>query len=277
MNRVESGFYNIVGINPESDKIKWYSVAFFEVFSKLDRLIHLTRYQGVKVASEGAAYLLSIHTSMWDTAKGYHVGKMSGRIPRTYTRESLLDPTKSDSERVKERTGNKTDILNSNMGWLKRIIAAIPVGLEAIPVPRGSTKRQDLEDFKTRGRERFAAGQLVASFVQDTRNKEGKLVNPVRGVALLARENPDVPMYFMAIAKSRLLPWLPLFKHHRVSISGPITYNQMRQDPNYSDFERANPIIIICDQIANQLEPAERDDWYSVQRPLITSRRRGAS
>lgn len=265
----EQAFYKLVGVKPESDRIRWYSVAFFEALAKFDRL-HGTTYHGTRINEQGAALLLANHTSLFDLGKGYKVAQRSHRIPCTFTRLSFLDPSKQDSERVRARTGHKVDILNSGPMWFRRIIAALPTGTEAMPVVRGGG-RQDLEDFLARGREKFDAQRLVACFVQETRHKDGKLASLARGVAVLAKNNPDVPIYPMGISKRRL--WKTPIKFHWVSVGEPFTYNQMLQDPTYTAREKANFIVIIGDKIADQLAPEEKRNWYETQRPQFLTKK----
>lgn len=267
----ETVFYNLVGIKPESEGIKWYSVAFFEAFSKLDRLIHFTKYEGVQLATSGPALIVSNHTSMWDVAKGYRVGQQGHRIPRTYTRENLLDPTIQESEKVKVRTGQKRDLLNSTPMPFKHLIAAIPRGVEAIPVPRGGDLK-DLRQFLARGHARFEAGLVVAIFSMETRNKEGKLINPMIGPELLAKNNPDVPIYPMGISGRGFSRWFL----HRVRVGKPFTYNEILVDLKCAELAKQNFTVIINDRIANQLNPLEKQDWYEVQRPKVLTRRKSS-
>ncbi|MBI2334644.1 1-acyl-sn-glycerol-3-phosphate acyltransferase [Candidatus Daviesbacteria bacterium] len=249
MSLLERVVNRATGINPESDGIKWYSVACFEAFARMDWLLHRTSYRGIHLPSTGPALIVSNHTSMWDTAKGYRMGQQSKRIIRTFTRASLLDPETMESKSVLARTGHKSDILNSSPRWLKHIIAAIPQGVEAIPVARGGEIR-DIRNFLKKGRERLEAGLLVGIFVQETRHKDGKLADLMRGVELLARDNPDVPIYPAGI--SARIP-------HRVSIGKPFTYRQAKD----------NFMIFLGDSIANQLDPEIINDWYVNQRPSL--------
>lgn len=203
---------------------------------------------------------------MWDTAKGYRVGQKSGRILRTFTKDTLLNPNKQASEKVKNRTGHKSDLLNSGPQWLRRLIAAIPAGVEAIPVTRGAGLR-DLKDFLRRGKERFNAGLAVAIFSQETRNKDGRLVNPMPGAALLAQNNPDIPIYTMSISKSPK-------GHHRVFVGEPFTYNQMLIDPLYGNSVKTSFTVFLNDRLADHLDPGNKDDWYANQRSLALSSRK---
>jgi len=263
MNRVESAFYNLVGIKPESEGIKWYSVAFFEVFAKFDWLFHRTIYEGTPLPSEGPALIVANHTSMWDIAEGYRMGQRSGRVVRTFTRASLLDPTAQESEAVKTRTGHKKDILNASPIFVKRLLAAILNGAEAISIMRGGSLK-DLRDFKARGRESFARGMLTGIFILETREKSGKLVDPKPGAEILARDNPNIPIYPVGIA----------VKPYRASIGKPFTYNQMLESPEYGALARTNFTVLFCDRIADQLDPKNKQDWYEVRRPLALSRRK---
>lgn len=263
MNRVESAFCNLVGIKPESDGIKWYSVAFLEVFAKFDWLFHHTIYEGTPLPSEGPALIVANHTNMWDAAEGYRIGQRSGRIVRTFARANLLDPTAQEPETVKARTGRKKDILNASPVLVKHLLASVLNGAEAISIMRGGGLK-DLRDFRARGHESFARGMLTAMFISETREKSGKLVDPKPGAEILARDNPDIPIYPVGIA----------VRPHWVSTGKPFTCNQMLNDPEYGALARANFTVLLCDKIADQLPPWIRQDWYEVQRPLALSRRR---
>lgn len=253
----------LVGIRPESEKIKWYSVVLLEGFAKLDRVLHHTTYEGAFLPAEGPAFLVSNHRRMWDIARGYRVGQRSHRIPVTFAKSTLLDPTLKESAEVAARTGHKSDILNSDSIWTMRIrhgIAAICKGAGAESLTRGGGMKE-INDFRKRGKAIITANRITACFVQETRDKEGKLSDPKPGAAWLAKDNPDIPIYFMGISKNR------------VSIEGPHTFNQLRNDPAYADLPTKYLIVAIVDKIANLLEPPERNDWYEVQRPQVLSRR----
>lgn len=261
---VERVTFRLIGIQPESEQIKWYSVAILEMFAKLDRLLHRTTYEGTLLPSEGPALLISNHTSMWDIARGFRVGQRSHRIPRTFAKSTLLDPAIKESTEVATRTGHKSDILNSNSKWkrwIRKEIAAVCNGAGAQSLTRGGGKK-DIDDFLTKGETIFKASLVAACFFQETRNKDGKLRDPKQGVALLAAANPDIPIYLMGISKKR------------VSLEGPYTFNQLRNDPAYANLPRNRFIVAMVDKIADQLDPEERNDWYEVQRPLTLSRRK---
>lgn len=250
----------LAGIQPESEEIRWYSIVALEAFAKLDGILHGTTYEGALLPLAGPALLVSNHTSMWDIARGYRVGQRSRRIPRTFARDTLLDPTLTESSQVSARTGHKSDVLNSGLLPIRQAIAAVCKGAEAQPITRGGGM-EVLNDFLKRGRAIFEAHQLAACFIQETRNKDGKLRNPKPGVALLAAANPDIPIYFMGVSRKR------------VSIKGPYTFNQLRNEPAYNQLPRKYLIVAMADKIADQLDPEERNDWYEVQRPLTLSRK----
>lgn len=259
MSLLERAVNRATGINPESNRIRWYSVLFFELFARYDNFRNHTIYRGVLLPTEGPALIVSNHTSMLDTAKGYRMVQRSGRIPRTFTRESLLDPTKQESGFILARTGHKKDILNSSPMLIRRLIAALPAGVEAIPVPRGGGLKE-LREFLERGRAQFEAGRIVALFAQETRNKEGKLTDLMPGAELLAKNNPDVPIYPVGIT---------VRKPHRAAIGKPFTYNQTLKDPELSELARKNFTVLIGDKIARLLDEPEKIDWYEVQRPKL--------
>lgn len=119
MSLLESVVNKATGINPESNGIRWYSVLFFELFARYDSFKNHTIYEGVPLPTEGSALIVGNHTSMMDTAKGYRMVQRSGRIPRTFTRQSLLDPTRQEPAFVLKRTGHKKDILNSSPMWIR--------------------------------------------------------------------------------------------------------------------------------------------------------------
>ena len=256
MSLLESAIYRATGVHPESDGIKWNSVLFFELFAQYDNFRNHTIYDGVLLPTDGPVLFVGNHTSMFDTAKGYRIGQRSGRIPRTFTRESLLDPTKLEPASVLARIGQKQDILNSAPVWVRHFIAALPAGVEAIPVPRGGGLKE-LREFLERGRAQFEAGRLVALFVQETRNKEGKLTNLMPGAELLVKNNPDVPVYPVGIT---------VRKPHKATVGEPFTYNQMLKDPNFT--------VLIGDRIAQLLDEPEKIDWHKVQRPILLAPKR---
>ncbi len=264
MSLLESAVYRATGINPESDGIKWYSVLFFELFAQYDNFRNHTIYDGVLLPADGPVLFVGNHTSMFDTAKGYRIAQRSGRIPRTFTRESLLDPTKPEPASVLERTGRKKDILNSSPMWVRRIIAALPAGVEAISVSRGGGRKESNELLQ-RVRAQFEARRLVALFVQETRNKEGQLTNLMRGAGLLAKNNPDVPIFPVGIT---------VRKPHRATVGEPFTYNQMLSDPEFAELTRTNFTVLIGDKIARLLDEPEEIDWQEVQRPILLAPKR---
>ncbi len=264
MSLLESAIYRAIGVRPESDGIKWYSVLFFELFAQYDNFRNHTIYDGVLLPTDGPILFVGNHTSMFDTAKGYRIAQRSGRIPRTFTRESLLDPTKLEPTSVLERTGRKKDLLNSSPIWVRRIIAALPAGVEAIPVSRGGGRKESSELLQ-RVRDQLNARRLVALFVQETRNKEGKLTNLMRGAGLLARNNPDVPIFPVGIT---------VRKPHRATVGEPFTYNQMIIDPKFAELARTNFIVLLGDRISELLDEPEKIDWHEVQRPILLAPKR---
>lgn len=189
----ETALYKLIGIKPESPRIRWYSVAVFEAFAKIDWLLHRTIYEG-QLPSSGPMLLVANHTSVWDIAKGYRVGQRGQRIVRTFTKSTLLDPTVQESEEVRARTGHKKDLLNKAPMWSKRLFAAILNGVETLPVARGGGRR-GIQEFRQIGHESLEKGYLTAVFILETREKSGRIVHPMRGPEVLARDNPDIPIY----------------------------------------------------------------------------------
>lgn len=253
----------LIGIRPESEKIKWYSIVLLEAFAEIDRRKHGTIYEGILLPSEGPAFLFANHRSMWDIARGFRVGQRSHRIPVTFAKSTLLDPTLKESAEVAARTGHKSDILNSDSRWTMWIrygIAAICKGAEAESLTRGGGLKE-INDFRKRVKAIIAANRITACFLQETRNREGKLSDPKPGVVWLAKDNPHIPIYPMGISTER------------VSIGKPFTYNEMLQDPTYEALARSNFLVVIADRIADQLDPEARENWYKVQRPKVLSRR----
>lgn len=149
--------------------------------------------------------------------------------------------------------------------WIRRLIAALPAGVEAMPVLRGGGLKE-LREFLERGRTQFEAERVVALFAQETRNKEGKLTDLRPGAELLAKNNPDVAIYPAGITAK---------KPHRATIGEPFTYNQMLKDPEFSKLARINFTVLIGDKIAQLLDEPEKIDWYEVQRSkLLASKRK---
>lgn len=255
----------LAGVNPEIQGIRWYSVAAFAALARLDEFLHHTTYGGELIPTSGPAIIVANHISMWDIAKGYRIGQRSHRILRTFTRASLLNASKQDPQRVLARTGHKADIFNRAPKWLKYFIAAFPKGVDAIPVPRGGS-REAVEQALVVGSGKLSEGLAVAIFGQETRQKDGRLVNLMPGPAFFARKNPDVPIQVVRISQEP--------DRDRVSISKPFTYNQMRRDPELGDLARHHFDVLIGDRIADLRDDAVRADWYQTQRPLILTRRR---
>ncbi|MEK7617313.1 MAG: hypothetical protein AAB414_04625 [Patescibacteria group bacterium] len=256
---LEQLIFKLTNVDPESSGVRGYSVAVFELFAKLDWLLHRTTYHGL-LPTTGPMLMVANHTRAWDIAKGYRVGQRSGRIVRAFARATLLDPNLKESEEVRERTGRKNDLLNNGPRWIRSRIAAILNGVEAILIDRGGSLAE-ARAFKERGREALGKGFLTAVFIMETREKSGRIVNPRPGAAYLAKNNPDIPIYPVGFSKNA------------ASIGPGFTYNQMIQDPDYGELANSNFTVLLCDRIADQLPDPIRSDWYDDQRQKILDRK----
>lgn len=267
MTTPEQALFEIIGFRPETNGIRWYSSIAFEMLAKLDYLLHHTVFEGSQLPTEGPVLLIGNHTSLWDPVKAYRFGQMTGsRIIRAFTRDSLLDPTIQESQTVLNKIGHKRDLLNSAPLPIRRLIGMLPAGFEAIPVSR-EPNRNSIKSFLARGKNAFDKGFAVGMFIQETRHKDGKLANLMRGAEWLARDNPDVPILPMGI--SVRLP-------HRVR-TGPIfTYRQMVVNGEAGEIARQNFTVFLGDRIAELLDPEIKKDWYDNQRPCLLDRRKVA-
>lgn len=256
----ERVFYNLVGIRKESPRVKWYSVAAFEIYSKLDNLLHGTTIEG-SLPPEGPALVVSMHTRSWDMAKGYSMVKGTARrLMQGIARESLLHPDIKESEEVLERTGKKQDSFYHAPRFVKEIVAFSLRGIDAIGVPRGAQTLSALRPTIRSCVAAFADNRVVGIFIQETRVKENDLRDLMNGPAFLARLNPDIPIYPVAIY-SKKIP-------HKVSIGQPFTANEALANPNFrTDLDQTTALtLFITDQIANIAEEEIKLDWFEKRR-----------
>lgn len=255
----EAAFYQIVGVRKESPKLKWQAVIAFELYSKVDRLLHGTKIWG-SLPTEGPILVVSMHTSSWDIAKGYEISKTGKRVMRGVARETLLNPDLQESEEVLERTGKKSDPLTNAPRFIRNFIAAVLNGVDAIGVPRGASTLNALRPTIRVCTQAFENNQIVGIFIQETRVKENDLRDLMKGPAFLARMNPDVPICPVAVYSKR--------HPHKISIGQPFTANEAKLDASFrTDLDQTTALTLyIADQIANIAEEEVKIDWFEKRR-----------
>lgn len=253
-------FYNLVGIRKESPRVKWYSVAVFEIYSKLDNLLHGTTIEG-RLPPEGPALVVSMHTRSWDMAKGYSMVKGTAhRLMQGIARESLLHPDIKESEEVLERTGKKQDFFHHAPRFVKEIVAFFLRGIDAIGVPRGAQTLSALRPTIRTCVVALVDKRIVGIFIQETRVKENDLRDLMNGPAFLARLNPDIPVYPVAIYSKK--------RPHKISIGQSFTANEAMVHPNFrSDLDQTIALtLFIADKIADIAEEEVKIDWFEKRR-----------
>ena len=254
---LEAKVAEIVGIKYKSPKVRPIPLLTFAVLSKLDHLLHKTETRG-SLPSEGSAFVVINHTSMWDIAKGYDISvKSAGRIMLGIARETLLNPDLVESVVVLERTGKKNDPLTKAPKLLRRFISYV-LHDTSIPIPRGAQSLSSLRPTLRATTKALNEGHIVGIFAQETRSPDFRDIKD--GPAFLANLNPDVPIYPVAIFKEQ--------GRHIVSIGQGFSANQARLDPSFrTDLDQVTALTVyIADGIANLMPDLQRNDWHNMRK-----------
>lgn len=259
---LERLFYNAVGIRNESDSVKWYSVAAFEVFSGLDRFLHKTVYEG-SLPSEGTALVVSMHTSAWDMAKGYTIVKETAhKLMRGVARESLLDPDLEESQDVLERTGKLDDSFNKLPKPIRQVFASFIKGIDPIGVKRGAKTLGAFRPTLRAISETFSQDRMVGIFTHETRRRENDLKNLMEGPAFIARLHHDIPIYPVAIW-SRDIP-------HRLTVGAPFSAKEAFQHLDFrTDLDQTTALtLFIAERITEIADCRVKVSWDAEDRRL---------
>lgn len=239
------------GFRRETPEVRWWGVVGFRFEEyKFDRK-HPITVSGTP-PDEGTAIFVGNHRDKYDSIKLFKAMRTllpSGRIIRTFARHNLLDPIKKESAELLEQIGERDDDLE-NESFLKRWLRAFVIrGIGAIPVERRAVPLTALR----RGTQLLKDGQLVGSFISDTRSRDGTIRGVLNGTAFLAKMNPTVPIYTVATSG---FPDEP----ETVRISdNTLTYAKDSTGSNKEDLSKFT--ILLADRIVDLSPVRVRNAW----------------
>jgi hypothetical protein len=179
---------------------------------------------------EGPALVVANHPSTESTIiLPWVMTELVHRPMQLVVRDTLLDPSIQEEAEVLERTGKKDDLLNAKKNmWLREKIGAFvrESGGNAIPVHRGDPSRETFRQIN----KSLQDGRLVGIFLQETRTPEDDLRNAMQGPAFIMRQNPEVPVYLMAMTNVGIKRNDPAtWRHPHISVSPGMTLKDIGQ------------------------------------------------
>lgn len=200
MSEILSRFINLRFESEEHSRWHHYlSVPIFDVISSVQSVNILGQ-----IPKEGPAILLSNHVSGMDPFWIHYLAyKSAGRTIRTFAKASLVDPTHKESAKALEGR-SVDDVLVSSKSGLKRFFreSLVPFYTKGfnpyvveIGVPNSDLNKRAMfeadKDLKN--------GRLVCMFPQGHRKPEYDLLDMMPGAFILAKENPNVPIYAVGL------------------------------------------------------------------------------
>lgn len=251
----------VLGIRKEYPDLGCPGVTALVLTSRLFTTLSGAQIEG-KFPTHGAAIVAGNHTRSTDILLVTETCVRSGRMMKALGRDTLLNPNLQEDPEILKRTGKEINDLDNIHPLLAHLRANILKDTGAIPVRRGSADRHAI----AAALEALDRQLLVGAFVQETRVREGDLRDLFSGTAFLAMKRPDVPIYPISISG-------PPNGDHKLVVGEPFTYNQARNDPDYSDAGNLKSMTVyIADQIAKNLPPSIQTKWREVDRPAALAR-----
>jgi hypothetical protein len=258
-------------ITREYDELDLMGSGPLLAISVIDSLIHHTKIEGDFPPVGTPAIFVGNHDSGRNPVKATRafIGKRAfftpwthhetfnrGRTIRCFVRDSLLYPTIQEDPAILALTGKAKNDLDAAPMFFKQIRAKMMRDEGSIPIPRGA----DMPITSIRiALAAIDHGDLVASFLQQTRIPQGDLRDLFEGAAFLAIKRPDCLVIPVGNAS-----------HPDIFKMGPgFTYNQARGVPGFtidglSETQRLT--IYMADQTAFLLHQPITERWYTSQR-----------
>lgn len=198
---------------------------------------------------EGPGIIAINHESLKDPFLAHLLVVLKGRRTVRFFahRWRLQEDVEPTEEAKKRRTQNDMAKI------FKRFERWYLNGFNPIPVDIGGTspesRRVNREAFETANKE-LREGRLVGMFPQGTRKPELDLLDMMKGITLLARRNPDVPVVPVGFNGTDG----SLTKKLRVNIGPSFTFRDTPPGVDFLDF--------VADRIAEQIEdPSLKSAW----------------
>lgn len=251
------------GLRIENPEINRFALTIFRLIAG-----GFAKFKGLQVEGEfpqeGAYIMAANHTGTSDGLLT-HVAcfRTAHRVFRGTARDSILDPSIKESDAVLERTDKKgkfdfmaLPVVSHVMGWDLRGIGTLGMhrGTNAVSATRNKRYLHNCNNA-------IRAGELLGTFIQETRVKEGDLRGIFPGVGIIARRNPDVPIIAVTILNKLWGgPKIILEQEYRP------TYNELCQAAGRK-LSPAEVVAEIVDVIAKNHVPEVRQKWEQVDKP----------
>ncbi len=246
-----------LGIQVEMDTLT--PLAALTTFAIIAMLEVRSDIHGALNRKTGAAIVGFNHQdSIVDTFTIPLLARREKRSVRMVAKHTLVDPHAQEDPEVLSRTGKMGDWLNRKPGEppsrfaLRQAEFYRAVGV--IPIHRGKPDSEAIRNIEGA----LAKGQLVGMSLQETRRPANDLLDMKPGVAMLARRNPDVPVYVVSI-NGRLKTLFS--KRAQVHVSEPFTWNTLPEE--HRTFKKAT--VYMAGELARTLPDALKTKWMEAQ------------